>query len=148
MTDQRAHISNELTRPVSARLAGGQGRTLEHRSIDRLSANSRNARIHGGEQIEQLRASLREFRWTMACDQHPVFAYQHGHNQSYTGSSAGLFACFHKIAWANPQWRHLAPDPMTACFQSDMTFAQVSIVMIGRKQEATQYRARQLLSAR
>ena len=34
--------------------------------IERLTANPRNARIHGREQIEQIRASLREFGWTMS----------------------------------------------------------------------------------
>jgi DNA modification methylase len=34
-------------------------------SIDRLTVNPRNARVHGPEQIEQIRASLREFGWTM-----------------------------------------------------------------------------------
>ena len=33
--------------------------------VERLTANPRNARIHGPEQIEQIRASLREFGWTM-----------------------------------------------------------------------------------
>jgi ParB-like chromosome segregation protein Spo0J len=33
--------------------------------IERLTANPRNARIHGPEQIEQIRVSLREFGWTM-----------------------------------------------------------------------------------
>jgi DNA modification methylase len=34
-------------------------------AIERLTANPRNARVHGPEQIEQIRASLREFGWTM-----------------------------------------------------------------------------------
>src|SRR5690606_18040080 len=33
--------------------------------IERLTANPRNARIHGPEQIEQIRAPLLEFGWTM-----------------------------------------------------------------------------------
>ena len=33
--------------------------------IERLTVNPRNARLHGSEQIEQIRASLREFGWTM-----------------------------------------------------------------------------------
>ena len=41
--------------------------------IDRLTANPRNARIHGPEQIEQIRASLREFGWTM-----PVLVRENG----------------------------------------------------------------------
>ena len=32
--------------------------------IERLTVNPRNARLHGPEQIEQIRASLREFGWT------------------------------------------------------------------------------------
>ena len=41
--------------------------------IDRLTANPRNARIHRPEQIEQIRASLREFGWTM-----PVLVRENG----------------------------------------------------------------------
>jgi DNA modification methylase len=41
--------------------------------IDRITANPRNARIHGPEQIEQIRASLREFGWTM-----PVLVRENG----------------------------------------------------------------------
>jgi len=41
--------------------------------IGRLTANPRNARIHGPEQIEQIRASLREFGWTM-----PVLVRENG----------------------------------------------------------------------
>ena len=41
--------------------------------IKRLTANPRNARIHGPEQIEQIRASLREFGWTM-----PVLVRENG----------------------------------------------------------------------
>ena len=41
--------------------------------IERLAANPRNARIHGPEQIEQIRASLREFGWTM-----PVLVRENG----------------------------------------------------------------------
>src|SRR4029078_5032474 len=33
--------------------------------VARLTVNPRNARLHGPEQIEQIRASLREFGWTM-----------------------------------------------------------------------------------
>ena len=39
--------------------------TVELWLVERLKANPRNARIHGSEQIEQIRASLREFGWTM-----------------------------------------------------------------------------------
>jgi hypothetical protein len=41
--------------------------------IERLTANPRNARIHGPEQIEQIGASLREFGWTM-----PVLVRENG----------------------------------------------------------------------
>ena len=41
--------------------------------IERLTANPRNARIHAPEQIEQIRASLREFGWTM-----PVLVRENG----------------------------------------------------------------------
>ncbi|MGA8989534.1 MAG: ParB/Srx family N-terminal domain-containing protein, partial [Rhodoplanes sp.] len=41
--------------------------------IERLTANPRNARIHNPEQIEQIRASLREFGWTM-----PVLVRENG----------------------------------------------------------------------
>jgi ParB-like chromosome segregation protein Spo0J len=41
--------------------------------IERLIANPRNARIHGPAQIEQIRASLREFGWTM-----PVLVRENG----------------------------------------------------------------------
>ena len=41
--------------------------------IERLTVNPRNARIHGPEQIEQIRASLREFGWTM-----PVLVRENG----------------------------------------------------------------------
>ena len=41
--------------------------------IGRLTANPRNARIHSPEQIEQIRASLREFGWTM-----PVLVRENG----------------------------------------------------------------------
>ena len=41
--------------------------------IERLTANPRNARIHGPEQIERIRASLREFGWTM-----PVLVRENG----------------------------------------------------------------------
>ena len=41
--------------------------------IGRLTTNPRNARIHGPEQIEQIRASLREFGWTM-----PVLVRENG----------------------------------------------------------------------
>ncbi len=41
--------------------------------IEQLTANPRNARIHGPEQIEQIRASLREFGWTM-----PVLVRENG----------------------------------------------------------------------
>jgi DNA modification methylase len=33
--------------------------------LDRMTPNPRNARVHSPEQIEQIRASLREFGWTM-----------------------------------------------------------------------------------
>ena len=33
--------------------------------MERITVNPRNARLHGPEQIEQIRASLREFGWTM-----------------------------------------------------------------------------------
>jgi DNA modification methylase len=33
--------------------------------IERLTVNPRNARVHSPEQVEQIRASLREFGWTM-----------------------------------------------------------------------------------
>lgn len=46
---------------------------VEMRPIDRLTANPRNARIHEPEQIEQIRASLREFGWTM-----PVLVRENG----------------------------------------------------------------------
>ncbi len=38
---------------------------IEFWPIERLTVNPRNARVHGAEQIEQIRASLREFGWTM-----------------------------------------------------------------------------------
>jgi ParB-like chromosome segregation protein Spo0J len=41
--------------------------------IEKLAANPRNARTHGPEQIEQIRASLREFGWTM-----PVLIRENG----------------------------------------------------------------------
>ncbi|MGB8526918.1 MAG: ParB N-terminal domain-containing protein [Rhodoplanes sp.] len=41
--------------------------------IERLTANPRNARIHAPKQIEQIRASLREFGWTM-----PVLVRENG----------------------------------------------------------------------
>ena len=41
--------------------------------VEQLTANPRNARIHGPEQIEQIRASLREFGWTM-----PVLVRENG----------------------------------------------------------------------
>jgi DNA modification methylase len=41
--------------------------------IEQLTANPRNARVHGPEQIEQIRASLREFGWTM-----PVLVRENG----------------------------------------------------------------------
>ena len=41
--------------------------------IGRLTTNPRNARIHAPEQIEQIRASLREFGWTM-----PVLVRENG----------------------------------------------------------------------
>ena len=41
--------------------------------IERLTANPRNARIHAPEQIEKIRASLREFGWTM-----PVLVRENG----------------------------------------------------------------------
>jgi DNA modification methylase len=47
--------------------------TVEIWPIERLTANPRNARIHGPEQIEQIRASLREFGWTM-----PVLVRENG----------------------------------------------------------------------
>jgi DNA modification methylase len=46
---------------------------VESWSIERLIANPRNVRIHGPEQIEQIRASLREFGWTM-----PVLVRENG----------------------------------------------------------------------
>jgi ParB-like chromosome segregation protein Spo0J len=47
--------------------------TVEIWPIEKLAANPRNARIHGPEQIEQIRASLREFGWTM-----PVLVRENG----------------------------------------------------------------------
>ena len=41
--------------------------------VERLTTNPRNARIHGPEQIERIRASLREFGWTM-----PVLVRENG----------------------------------------------------------------------
>ena len=41
--------------------------------VERLTANPRNARVHSPEQIEQIRASLREFGWTM-----PVLVRENG----------------------------------------------------------------------
>ena len=61
-----------MNSPVKSQLAWPAA-TVELWTIDRLSANSRNARIHGGEQIEQLRTSLREFSWTM-----PVLVRENG----------------------------------------------------------------------
>ena len=49
------------------------GAKVEIWPIERLTANPRNARIHGPEQIEQIRASLREFGWTM-----PVLVRENG----------------------------------------------------------------------
>ena len=46
---------------------------VESWPIERLAANPRNARIHGPEQIDQIRASLREFGWTM-----PVLVRENG----------------------------------------------------------------------
>jgi ParB-like chromosome segregation protein Spo0J len=46
---------------------------IEVSPIERLTANPRNARIHGPEQIEHIRASLREFGWTM-----PVLVRENG----------------------------------------------------------------------
>ena len=46
---------------------------VEISPIGRLTTNPRNARIHGPEQIEQIRASLREFGWTM-----PVLVRENG----------------------------------------------------------------------
>jgi len=46
---------------------------IEFWPIDRLTVNPRNARLHGAEQIEQIRASLREFGWTM-----PVLVRENG----------------------------------------------------------------------
>ena len=58
--------------PVKSQVAWPAAK-VELWAIDRLSANPRNARIHGEEQIEQLRASLREFGWTM-----PVLVRENG----------------------------------------------------------------------
>jgi ParB-like chromosome segregation protein Spo0J len=41
--------------------------------IERLTVNPRDARVRGPEQIEQIRASLREFGWTM-----PVLVRENG----------------------------------------------------------------------
>ena len=49
------------------------GAKVEIWPIDRLTANPRNARVHGPEQIEQIRASPREFGWTM-----PVLVCENG----------------------------------------------------------------------
>ena len=49
------------------------GAKVEIWPIERLTTNPRNARIHGPEQIEQIRASLREFGWTM-----PVLVRENG----------------------------------------------------------------------
>jgi DNA modification methylase len=46
---------------------------IEFWPIGRLTVNPRNARLHGPEQIEQIRASLREFGWTM-----PVLVRENG----------------------------------------------------------------------
>jgi DNA modification methylase len=46
---------------------------VESWPIERLTTNPRNARIHGPEQIEKIRASLREFGWTM-----PVLVRENG----------------------------------------------------------------------
>ena len=46
---------------------------VEIRPVERLTTNPRNARIHGPEQIEKIRASLREFGWTM-----PVLVRENG----------------------------------------------------------------------
>lgn len=42
-----------------------RNRSIEHWPIDRLRPYGRNARTHPPKQIEQLRASLRQFGWTM-----------------------------------------------------------------------------------
>lgn len=47
--------------------------TVEKWAIDRLTAYARNARKHSPQQIEQLRASLRQFGWTM-----PILAREDG----------------------------------------------------------------------
>jgi hypothetical protein len=47
--------------------------TVEKWPIDRLKPYARNARRHGDRQIEQLRASLRQFGWTM-----PILAHKNG----------------------------------------------------------------------
>jgi ParB-like chromosome segregation protein Spo0J len=47
--------------------------TVEIWPLERLTANPHNARIHGPQQIEQIRASLREFGWTM-----PVLVRENG----------------------------------------------------------------------
>ena len=49
------------------------GANVEIWPIERITANLRNARIHSPEQIEQIRASLREFGWTM-----PVLVRENG----------------------------------------------------------------------
>ena len=49
------------------------GAKVEIWPIARLTTNPRNARIHGPEQIEQIRASLPEFGWTM-----PVLVRENG----------------------------------------------------------------------
>ena len=61
-----------MNSPVKSQVAWPAAK-VELWAIDRLSANPRNARIHGEEQIEQLRASLREFGWTM-----PVLVRENG----------------------------------------------------------------------
>lgn len=52
---------NSRTKPSAAWPAA----KVEIWPIERLTVNPRNARVHGPEQIEQIRASLREFGWTM-----------------------------------------------------------------------------------
>jgi ParB-like chromosome segregation protein Spo0J len=47
--------------------------TIEHWNIDQLKPYARNARTHPQTQIEQLRASLRQFGWTM-----PILVRQDG----------------------------------------------------------------------
>jgi len=95
--------------------------TVVRKPIEWLKPYERNARTHGDAQIEQLRGSLRKFRWTV-----PVLAREDGtiiagHGRVDAGKREGLKDCPVIVAtgWSDEQCRAYALADNRIALNSD-----------------------------